>query len=424
MLVNKTDLIQVLKQFTKEFALSDNWSEKLSTTLWTKHGVLRGETLDAIREQKNMEEYSEMFLYFLCEGMFLISEKEVLDTKKYFSQVEISEYSDVYLSEQPIEFPMVLHPVLQISEDQWMTVTNSDFLLKLKRNQLINYNPNTQRSMIKTIRGGKTYYKISLNEKSVKAISTSMKENKFIPNTITLNIPDGKGEFYYDSETLTLHINSLECFDIIDGYHRYIAIGKTKEKNEQFDYPMELRIVNFSEAKSRSFIFQEDQRNQMKKIDSKSLDSNDIGNAVSMRLNYDPACVFNNQINNTGGLINYSEFSECIRFYFCKNIDIQQRNVFVLELKKYLNDCLEQLVEYDSKFVTGEFKYDFKALNIIMYIFSQYKENGISLEAFKEIDILLANVEELNNNVFSRTTITKTNANKIESLRKKVCKNV
>lgn len=425
MLVDKSELMSVLQGKMKTFACKKEWSDNLSSFLFEKHGVSRGETMDAIRNQKDLNDYSETFLFFLCEGMYSVQKSKNLNPKLYFTEMEINEYSDTYIQEKnEIEFPLVLYPVVQIENNQWITNTNVSFLYRLKQSRLINYNINTQRNMTKSIKGGKEIYKINLNKKSVKSIKDSMIEGKFIPNTITLNIPENQGDFVYDSEKMTLTINSLEHFDIIDGYHRYMAMCSAKEKDENFSYNMELRIVNFSEVKCKNFIFQEDQRNQMKKIESKSFDMYDVGNIITQKLDEDPLSILNNCIKRNSGLMKQSDVSECIRYYMCKNINISQRNIFIINTTKYIESCFEKLVQHNTKYIDGTFTYDFVKLNILFYIFSEYLEEGFDEVAIKEIENMLEHKNELDKTIFYRTTIKKINENKLATLRKKVNDNV
>ena len=64
-----------------------------------------------------------------------------------------------------------------------------------------------------------------------------VKEDSFVPNTITLNIPmETEFDFHYDEDSCSLITKSVEHLDITDGYHRYIAACQAKDKNQNFDY--------------------------------------------------------------------------------------------------------------------------------------------------------------------------------------------
>lgn len=429
MLVDKTELTKNLQNYVIEFALSRKLSDQLSSFIKKKHNVSKAETMKAIQNPTELNNYSEMFLYFLCEGITnntnSIDILRELDPKKYFTLIEIKEYSDYTLQQQDKNiFPLQFCPVVQVNDSQWITVTDANFLNNLKQNQIINYNINTQRAMKRSIKGNKVSYRISINKKSVASIRDSMLNRMFISNTITLNIPVEEGDFYYDPETHTLTINSLDHFDIIDGYHRYLGLNSAKDLDENFNYTMELRITNFTETKCRNFISQEAQQNRMSKVDLNSFDMTELPNIITQRLNENPVCVFNNMITRNEGLINFAELSECIRFYLCKQIDKTKKNIETVRITKYLTDCFNTLVEHDIKYIDGTVKYSFRVLNIILYIFSEYQKEGLNEEALKEIDLMIENVSKLSAKMFYRTTLTATAGARMEEFRKQVRENV
>lgn len=126
---------------------------------------------------------------------------------------------------------------------------------------MINYNVNAQRTMQRVIKGDKELYRITLNKHAVNSIRRSFESGEFIPNTITLNIPeDPENEFYYNEKNSELVIKNINHFDISDGYHRYVAACQAYDQNDKFNYPLEIRIVSFDNDKVKKFIFQEDQK--------------------------------------------------------------------------------------------------------------------------------------------------------------------
>ena len=145
----------------------------------------------------------------------------------------------------------------------------------------MNYNERTQRVVKKIITPNGEHYQISLNAHALKKIEKSFDEKRYIPNTITLNIPDiDENVKHYDRETNTLIISTLKEFDIIDGYHRFVAIQRICAVDDKFDLPMELRITCFSENKARQFIWQEDQKTKMSRVDSESFNRYNTANII------------------------------------------------------------------------------------------------------------------------------------------------
>ena len=132
---------------------------------------------------------------------------------------------------------------------------------------------------------GSEIYTIAINNTAVDAIEHSMINETYIPNTITLNIADdSEADYEYDNDNHKLIIRSIKYFDIVDGYHRLRAMSLTSNKDESFDYPMELRIITFDESIAQQFIYQEDQKTKMSKVDSNSYNHSDAAVYICEKL--------------------------------------------------------------------------------------------------------------------------------------------
>ena len=185
---------------------------------------------------------------------------------------------------------------------------------------------------------------------------------------------DLTGKFFYDEEQKALVIRSLSAFDISDGYHRYVAMGRKYDENKDFNYPWELRIINFPETKARHFVFQEDQKTKMTKLNSDSMDSYNAGNIVVTRLNDDMNFDFYHQINNTDGKINFAQFAQIVNwFYFQANKKVDNAEIRRVqnELKTKFNTLFGQNDEYLNK------KIEYKKLVVIMYVLCNVPEEEL-----------------------------------------------
>ena len=202
------------------------------------------------------------------------------------------------------------YEMIQIADDQWIGKISVKELMQLRDAQIIKYNENTQRVMKRIHKGYEEIYQISLNKKAILSMEELFRDGIYIPNTITLNIPEGT-DFIYRNGTLI--IKKLDHFDITDGYHRYIAMSNLYNEDNDFDYPMELRITNYSEDKSRQLIWQEDQKTKMSRIDSDSMNMNSAANKVVQRLNVSSLFNLAGQLNTNKGIINSAELAEIIK---------------------------------------------------------------------------------------------------------------
>ena len=372
MLIGKDYLCTYLEEQAMKIVLDRDKIFELSTYCLEQYNIPRGVIADFITQRRSFNEASDFILFALLDGFTHILSGLRKKLNFFFTESEIKTYSKAQFEESRIEFPLEFSMV-QIASDQWIGRISVDELMKLRKAQMINYNENAQRTMKKMIRGDKEYYKININKTAVKEIKNALEESTFISNTLTLNIPeDSEAEFGYDESTKTLTIQSLDAFDIIDGYHRFIALSQVKDSNIDFTYEMELRIVNFSDDKARMFIYQEDQKTKMSKIDVNTYNVLNAGNRVCERLNENPKCNVQGLIG-VKGIISQSELAALIDyFYFKNNVSKTEERVTIIQVTKELIEDFNLLTEYDVKYL--ESSYDFRTILTVMYIF--YKFSG------------------------------------------------
>ena len=376
--------------------------------------IPKGLVSDLILLRKSFSEVSEFILFCLLDGIEKTSEITNSKLDEFFTMQEVQTYRKAIYETNSIKFPLVFK-MIEISYDQWIGKISINQLMELRKAQLINYNVNAQRTMQKVIKGDKEVYKIALNWKAINQIKESYENKQFISNTLTLNIPaDIESDFYYDKETSTLIINSLEHFDITDGYHRYIAACQIKDRDPEFDYEMELRIVNFSDDKAKQFIFQEDQKTKMKKIDSDSLNMTKAANMVVTKLNADYRCNLQGLIGRNGGLISFGELSEVVDYFYFKGITSKEKEkVAIIQTTKKLIDDFNHLTEYDTRYL--EQKYSFKLLSIIGYCFRIYHDRDKD-EVCKIIEEAYNKLEHLDIKKFYTKKLRKSLINEIEKI--------
>ena len=340
--------------------------EKSNNTLYamqTSFNIPTGMTMDLLTGRINLEDANEFILFALCNC--LDKELEKKNTNKYFTPIEIEGYSKSKYHEETIKFPIEIKCV-PVTADQWIGSVDVDFIMKLRRAQLINYNAKAQRTLQKVVKGERSYYKITLNKDAINKITESMDNGNYIPNTITLNMPE-TADFSYDDSKCILSIKTLDHFDISDGYHRYIAMGQLKDKNPDFNYPMELRIVMFSEDKVKQFIYQEDQKTKMKKIDSDSMNMNAPENLVVERLNRDVMFNLKNKIARNNGSINYGELAAIIKYFYFKGQGADKSIRRIIEVESEIRDKFNKLTETYPSLLDKD--YSFAELMIIFYAF-------------------------------------------------------
>lgn len=412
MLKNRILLEKYIEQHSIKIALNQDLSGKILDYAKRKYNINKGMTSDLICLRTSLSEVSEFTLFALLDTI----ENETNQSSVihiYFTPQEIENYSKSSFITNEFKFPLRFKMV-QISFDQWIGKIDMDMLMQMRNAQLINYNINAQRTMKKIKNNDKEIYKITLNQSSVKSICEMYNSELYIPTTLTLNIPeDTECEFYYDEDSSELVIENLEHFDITDGYHRYIAACRCYDENNNFNYKMELRIVNFSLNKANMFIYQEDQKTKMKKIDSNSFNLNNDANIVIEKINQNPMFNLKGKITRNDGLINYGELSQLINYLYFKDSSKDNRQYQIISVAKKIIHNFNILTEFNDLFL--EKKYTFKELFVILYIFKEYEH----LDGIASCELViksLENINQLNNKKFTSKIAKKSSFNEISKL--------
>ena len=117
--------------------------------------------------------------------------------------------------------------------------------------------------------------------------------------------------------------------------------------NPDFDYPMELRIVNFSKSKANVFIWQQDQKTLMRRIVSDTYNKNATQSKISQRLNQATDCNIQGMIGINGAAINEGIFNALIAHFFIpkdlrKEDEMKTIIMVTNELKEKFNEVTSQ----------------------------------------------------------------------------------
>ena len=246
-----------------------------------KRNYLKAATHSILLQQRPLSDVSDKEIYWVIDGLNetlskngesnLVKDFKIKDifTDKEIQKYSKSKFENVTETIYPISFK-----VLKISDDQWLSTISSKKLFELYKNQIINYNKNTQRPLKEVTKHGIKTYKINKNKQSVNAIKEDLKKGLFIPNCLTFNInmDNPSNEYYVDEENGELVLENGQ-FDLIDGFHRYSAITELLLENPDIEFNFGIWIMNFDENKSCRFIAQEDKRNKINKTYTKSLDA-------------------------------------------------------------------------------------------------------------------------------------------------------
>ena len=416
MLKDKRELEQYLEKRILNFISDTELCNKICNYANEKYDLPRSVTSDYVSLRNPLEEANEFILFCILDSIEHVKEEKKSEIPNYYVEKEIKTYSQSKFKVDKIKFPMKLK-ALQISEEQWISSIDFKTLMKLRAAQLIVYNENTQRTMQRVLRNEKEFYKIDINKYAVSEIERLYKENTYIPTPLTFNIPvDSNADFYYNEETCELVIMSLDGFDIVDGYHRYIAACKACDSDPNLNFTMELRIVNFPENKAQQFIYQEDQKNLMTKTDSNTYDQMNIANRIVEKVNTNPQSNLFGLISRNNGIISYKDFSEIISYlYLNANNKKKNANSIVLAVSKKLTDDFNILTDYNTKYI--EQRYSYRKLFTIMVCFKYYEDKNIDKESMcQTVEEVVKRVEELDNEIFYKNKSKKVVVTSIETI--------
>ena len=361
MLISKEDAAKEIEYYLNQ---SDDVTgredyKKIYTELNYKHNIPINITTDILNGERTIKDCSPFIIYCLVEKI----RPSVIP--KWFTKNDINDFKDKKYFENKIKLPLSFNAI-DITEDQWTTKINFRYLVEMKNCNFIRYNERTQR----TPKQKNGYFEIDINLKTIKEIRDKMKRKIYIPTPITLNIPEDADVSYLNG---ILALNHLDHLDILDGYHRLAAAEQQCQLDTNFDYVTELRIVQYNESKAKQFIYQEDQKTKMKKIDSDSFNQENFGNLVSTKLNEDRNFYLCGEITETGKL-KYSYFAKIVNILFSnKKNGIDNKEI--IRVKKFLFEKINSLIEEDPDTFLEKEEYTYGEIYIMLYLIKNEKKN-------------------------------------------------
>lgn len=283
-MLRSENLYKVLDKYFVQIQKNSYFKREVKKFLMEKYEYSDIEYMQYIIGAKSKDEIPDNEMYWLIDAFNNVF-KANMEIKTFFSDKEIIRFSNLKADYLKAEiYPIKISPVIEIAEDQWVTKISIDLLKEFYDNQLIIYNPRTQRQLKQMRRGQDVLYTIDIVSSSVKAIEGLMNKGEFVPNALTLNLNVDDPEVDFDIIGSELILNSGK-FDIIDGFHRFRAAINTKIKNPDFQFNFILNIMNFTEDKACQYIEQEDKRNKISKSYLASMDKSSSTNIIIDKLN-------------------------------------------------------------------------------------------------------------------------------------------
>lgn len=380
------------------------------------HNIPKSLTSDYLSFRRTLTEANDFILFCLLTAYEQVNESKNSVINEYYNEKEVKTYSRLQYEIDKIQFPLKFKAI-QVEKDQWMTTIDFKTLMMYRAEQLIVYDEITQRKKKRIVRGDNEIFVINKNDTSIYEIAELYKKGIYIPTPFTFNIPlDTDFSYHYDEDTCELIIYSLENFDIVDGYHRYLAACKVCDEMEDFVYKMELRIINFSTEKAQQFIFQEEQKNFMLKKDSNTYDQTNIANRVVDELNNSPKSNLQGLLSRNKTIIDYADLSNSIKFFYLTGFKEIKNSLFI-SVKNELIENFNMLTEYNTIFL--EEKMSFKNLVSIMYCFKHYQDKDKTAMCSTIMNVL-EKMKTVSDVKYQKKTIKKTIIKELDEILKGV----
>ena len=332
-------------------------SEKrnLYKNVFVKFGIPIDRTETMINFRRELPEFSAFELYAVMS--FVAPERIPL----CFTEQEIVDFSGEKYKEE--ETPYVCEiDCVKVTDEQYIGVTDMQALMSLRKRNVIVYKEGEQR-VFKIVHSGQVDVKrISVNRRAVAQIKDAMLKGIYIPDDITIRLPEStkyrilKGKIRIDE--------APEGLNLIDGFHRWLAMCEINNEFPEFNMPMEIRLTTFDERMTQQYIFQKDQKTLMKKVDSATYDRYSLENMIVNRLN--ATDIIGGKIVRAGGIISFQDVVSIL-----KRLDPVYKGVDETDLQ-FVNKMADRIATGMSQIMTArpeimEDKWGMRRTAVIIY---------------------------------------------------------
>ena len=330
-------LTKPARELFEKNVLNRSLHRKVGKELLSQWNIPLSITNDLLTLRRDTKSESDYILYHVMYAM----DKNSLP--KGYPPAHLKDELNQKYNDEKVEFPLE-YEMIQIDDDQWIGKTTARELFRLSNTTLINYNENAQRLMKKIVSPSGEHYEYQTNYRAIDTMCDLIVKGRFIPNTITLNIPtDNKNDFYYDDRAKKIVIKKLKTFDILDGYHRLRAFIKVCTLDPAFDFPMELRITNYDDDRARQSIFQDFQRTNITKVDANSLNIYNAANIIVKKIQNN--AMYGNIVAYNKGIINSPTLSQAITVIYKINPSISYKNSEIDKISKEIINGFDKFQE-------------------------------------------------------------------------------
>lgn len=209
---------------------------------------------------------SSLSIPMLCVitcAVYEVTEAADINPTEFFMKSEISQYKSMDFqnakeSTDDLKLPIIFNDVVMLDGENYVTVVDTNFLVKMLHNNLIHYDYSSQRSAI-YIKGkdGDAIPVQELNMQSVTDISNHMLNGTYLPDTLSLNVYSDEIEpIVYNAKKKQLEIAEGAYITILDGFHRLRGGERAVYLNPDLPQKLFLTIRSYDEETSKRYFGQ------------------------------------------------------------------------------------------------------------------------------------------------------------------------
>jgi len=295
------NVIDALIEVLPSIAKNKKKQKELDTLLTAQHNFQLGMTQLLLRDYEKLNELETVKLACFVNSCFHITKNKNIDPEIFFSKdilLEAETYRDDY--DQVATLPYVIKSVLRGQDKNFLTIMSYKEIYNLYNSNILNYNYDTQRiAKAKLSTAGELIKTPKVYKKSVQKIYELMKEENYPSSTILLNILDnGESQIVYEDGELTILEGSQ--VDLIDGYHRVLAIVKLISEYPDFVGFMNIDIKHFDLKRARHLLAVTNTTNPFDKTQRMKFANATIGSSIVTELEKLPE--FRNKISEKGSI--------------------------------------------------------------------------------------------------------------------------
>ncbi|TYS36290.1 hypothetical protein FZC77_14870 [Bacillus swezeyi] len=271
-----------------EIKLKIQHDNKLMATFrqaMTKDNFPPGRTQELFKQLSNPNaKLTTVEKYFLAKNLYSLTKEPRISPENYFppNRIKDIELSWEGYETKGVSFPYTFTDVTQVTGDNFYFKVKASELHKLYESQLLQYNPNAQRTN-KTMyldEVGDAIPVPDLVESSVEAIANLVEQNDLIKSVLTFNALLGSSELgeelLYDPEERKLTVTKGTKLDVIDGWHRLNGINRAFRRNPNVkDFYLKVDLYNYTMKKARKHFGQQNTINPVAKSKVAEMSEND-----------------------------------------------------------------------------------------------------------------------------------------------------